>query len=420
MANMDGIFGESAKKGLLRLTIFVLAAVCLVFLYLFIQFKGLNSSEAMDSAQLARNIAEAKGYQTDYIRPFSMWLLRQSHPGQPAQLESHPDLVQPPVYPYVLAAWLKMWSPKYEISDKKGEFELYDGDLACAVLGCILFVVGVLVLYFWIARMVDPKVGTLVAALAAFSDYLWQWAISGTSWSLLFLLTVVMGWLLYFRLKSTGKEAGAWLSSLGLGLVIGMGFLTRYSYALWLLPVFLVVLIHGGRGKIRDAAIVLVVSSLVALPWILRNLSLTGMPLGLAGYSLFTGTEVFSGFSLMHNYQPEIDSWTIKSLGKKWFFYARQMWDTDLKLLGGNWMVCFFVAACFYVFKKEELQRVKWFVIYLNFNVRGYFVSDLVSAAAGSHHSKSLVAAGSLHFYLWRRVFSRPRGPMGFAFGIRL
>jgi hypothetical protein len=51
-------------------------------------------------------------------------------------------------------------------------------------------------------------------------------------------------------------------------------------------------------------------------------------------------------------------------MGRKWMTYARQMWETDLKLLGGNWMICFFAASCFYVFRREDLQKIKWLPIY--------------------------------------------------------
>jgi hypothetical protein len=41
-------------------------------------YRNLATQEAMDSAQLARNIAEGKGYTTLFIRPFSLYLV-QSH-----------------------------------------------------------------------------------------------------------------------------------------------------------------------------------------------------------------------------------------------------------------------------------------------------------------------------------------------------
>ena len=38
-------------------------------------FRNMSTQEAMDSAQVARNISQGKGFTTLFIRPFSMYLL---------------------------------------------------------------------------------------------------------------------------------------------------------------------------------------------------------------------------------------------------------------------------------------------------------------------------------------------------------
>ena len=66
----------------------------------------------MDAAQVARHLAEGKGYTTDFIRPFSVYLMQKHnhalHAGEIqttnavdfAELNGpHPDLANPPVYP---------------------------------------------------------------------------------------------------------------------------------------------------------------------------------------------------------------------------------------------------------------------------------------------------------------------------------
>ena len=40
------------------------------------QFKNFSTQEAMDQAQLARNIAEGKGFTTEFVRPLSFYLLQ--------------------------------------------------------------------------------------------------------------------------------------------------------------------------------------------------------------------------------------------------------------------------------------------------------------------------------------------------------
>jgi len=83
-------------------------------------FKNFSTPEAMDSAQLARNIAEGKGYTTDYIRPFSLHLVRAHREDHDPLLKTeHPDLANPPLYPLVLAGLFQAAPIKFEISRQK-------------------------------------------------------------------------------------------------------------------------------------------------------------------------------------------------------------------------------------------------------------------------------------------------------------
>jgi hypothetical protein len=62
----------------LRFLVLGLAVVGLALVYNLRAYRNLATQEAMDSAQLARNIADGKGYTTLFIRPFSLYLV-QSH-----------------------------------------------------------------------------------------------------------------------------------------------------------------------------------------------------------------------------------------------------------------------------------------------------------------------------------------------------
>src|SRR6185436_10232661 len=71
-------------------------------------FKNLSTIEGMDAAQVGRNIAGGKGFTTEFIRPFSMYLVRK-HRGEAAlKEENHPDLANAPLYPLLLAGVLKL------------------------------------------------------------------------------------------------------------------------------------------------------------------------------------------------------------------------------------------------------------------------------------------------------------------------
>ena len=91
-----------------------LAIVMLMVGFNWRAFRNFGAQEAMDAAQVARNLAEGKGYTTQYIRPLSLHLVKKRSEARFGQVPSdpnadyarikgpHPDLANPPVYPCVL------------------------------------------------------------------------------------------------------------------------------------------------------------------------------------------------------------------------------------------------------------------------------------------------------------------------------
>src|SRR6267142_2092118 len=64
----------------LRYFALIIGVVGLALIYDLRAYRNLSAPEAMDSAQLARNISEGKGYSTLFLRPFSLYLV-QKHAG---------------------------------------------------------------------------------------------------------------------------------------------------------------------------------------------------------------------------------------------------------------------------------------------------------------------------------------------------
>src|SRR5262249_49928232 len=130
----------------LKLGLALLALVVVTCAYNYRSFKNFSTQEAMDTAQLARNISQGKGYTTQFVRPFSMYLLRKHNEGRFAALDEtqradlseikgkHPDLANPPVFPVLLAGLLKICRFDYIISPGKpfwnegGHFWRYPAD----------------------------------------------------------------------------------------------------------------------------------------------------------------------------------------------------------------------------------------------------------------------------------------------------
>lgn len=82
----------------------LLVGVAAVFLWCYaaMQFNGLQHVEAMDQAQVARNLARGEGFTTQFIRPLSLWRLAERTPARDTRMDRHPDLQNPPAYPALL------------------------------------------------------------------------------------------------------------------------------------------------------------------------------------------------------------------------------------------------------------------------------------------------------------------------------
>src|SRR5947207_14820566 len=84
-------FEEGAGYRYLKVLLGIFVMLAMALAYDLAAFRNLSTREGMDAAQLACNLAEARGYTTSFIRPFSVHLLqRKSHhersttPGPPA------------------------------------------------------------------------------------------------------------------------------------------------------------------------------------------------------------------------------------------------------------------------------------------------------------------------------------------------
>ena len=119
--------------------------------------KTLSTVEAMDSAQIARNIAEGKGFTTDFIRPAALHFVEPS--------AGFPVVSQAPLYPLVLSGFFRWMGATDE-----------------AVILCpvILFLLTLPVVYLLALGLFGKREGSWALLLTAFNPILMEQAFSGT------------------------------------------------------------------------------------------------------------------------------------------------------------------------------------------------------------------------------------------------
>jgi hypothetical protein len=368
----------------LRYVLAFLLAALLLLAYNLRVSKNMSAQEAMDTAQLGRNISEGNGYTTLFVRPFSMYLVmerKRQKLGLPdarnladySQIrQAHPDIVNPPVYPVVLAGLMKVLPFDYQISKTKaywssnGHFWRYEPDYLIAWFNQALFLVIILVTYFWARRVFDVMVARTAAIFLFASELLWDFSTSGLSTMLLILIFVGLVWCLTL-LEKQGSEkpdmaGGSYLLSVATGLLTALGGLTRYGFAWLIVPVFLFLILFAGPRKVRLSLIALGVFVAAMAPWLVRNYLVSGTPFGTATFSILEGDNVFSGYQLQRSLDPDLQIF-MRPLWNKILLSTRQILQNDLFNLGGGWMMIFFLVGLMVGFRSATIRRVRYFVV---------------------------------------------------------
>jgi len=375
----------------LRIGLALLAITLLAVGYNWRAFKNMASAEAMDAAQLARNLSQGKGYTTLFIRPFSMHLIKKhflaqqgaSGVGHAADLTRirgmHPDLANPPVYPVVLAGLMKVLpfryavdttSPFWSAPNQKGgprTFLRHQPDFLIGLFNQLLFF-GVVALTFLIARQLfDARVAWLSGGLLLGTELFWRFSVSGLSTILLVLIFVALaGCLALFERETREPKwgvAGVFVLAGLSGLVVGVGALTRYSFGWLMLPVLLYLILCGGRQRVVLALLALAVFLGTMAPWVARNYSLSGTPFGTAGFAIMENTMLFPAFRLERSLEPDYSRIYLKAFGVKLMTNLRQIVQTELPRLGGNWISAFFLVGLLVSFRNLTIRRLRYFLL---------------------------------------------------------
>ncbi len=288
----------------------VLFAAASGLLYRAFAFHGLDM-EAMDNAQLARNIAAGQSFSTHFIRPFALPLAPNSLPA--------PDFFNAPLYPFVLAAALPF---------------LGESDSAVSTLSLIIYVVCAALLFRLAQRLSGGNrwTASLTVLVFALSQPVLGAAIAGTGLMLSTLL------LLCLLLLLTPQNAEERLDEVQVrqqqtlardapppppevvtrpmvrqyflaGVLCGLCYLTQYVSLLYVLPLVAAWGLALRRWRRLTVAAFVLGFVLVALPWWVRNGRLTGNPFySLQWLELAMGTESFPGMSLLRDLGRGLES----------------------------------------------------------------------------------------------------------------
>jgi hypothetical protein len=343
-----------AKKPVIRWLAVAAGVATLVFLYLFVQFRGLSSPTAMDQAQIARAIASGEGFSTKYLRPFAIRQLEQA--GKPVPTGSFPDFFQSPLNPLVNALPLKLVQSDWKL----GPLDvLYIGDRMIAATSILFFLLSVAVWFLIARRLFDQKLAVTACAIILLTDLFWEFSLSGLPQMLMLLIFSGVCWMTLRAMEKT-QTRSVLMSAAATGLLFGLMILA-HGAAAW---IFLGWLIFAGvaiRPRAFTILAALAGALIVVAPWLWRNHTVSGNPLGIAGYELLAPVlESESGYLRSLKQAPTLEAMRpVARLQTALRTHTGQI----LSFLGMNLVALMFFASLLHKFPPGPSARFRWAVV---------------------------------------------------------
>ena len=335
-----------------------LALVAIVTLAIFYisHFRGLATAQAMDQAQIGREIASGHGWRTNFIRPRALGMLLSHGKNVPQKIWY--DTYNAPLPPLVDALALFPIRSQLKMTPRD---VIYMGDYAIAGSAIFLFLASVLLLYFIARRLFDERLALLTCGLVLICDSIWQYSLSGLPQMLmLFLLNATA----YAMLRAVqahygGGFVGRWLAAAG----VGFGLLAlSHALTIWIFLGALVFSIFFFRPRFWAAMIVLVPVVLLYAPWLIRNYVVCGHPGGVAVYSVLD-TLHFSEAGWMRRVGLDVGGIGPGALINKVAGNLVAQFGSIFKYLGCSVVAPVFFLSTLHSFKRPETNVIRWLIL---------------------------------------------------------
>jgi hypothetical protein len=349
---------------LIKLGLYVLMVLSIMVLYTATQFRGLKDAEAMDLAQLGRNLMMKGRLITQHIRPASMWyLIEHSKAGDP-RLRDHPDIVHPPIYPMILAWGFDIFEGAFATDRPARTFPPEQWVIVPVGHLFTLFTAAVI---FLIARhLFDQRVAILAITLFLLSDAVWGMSVLGTAVPVatFFVASAWYSALLTSARFQAGGRARVWMIGAAItGVLCGLAFLTRYG-TVAVVPA--VGLLLGWSMSPVLGRVLLIFGAAFAVtiaPWLVRNVIVSGGVLGLAPWLALNGADPLTDNVFERTLAQDLKIGTILAvLRPKLMLGLAELYSQHLRLLGDGILVGMFFTTFFYSFARENVRRLRWCV----------------------------------------------------------
>jgi hypothetical protein len=341
----------------------VFAALAVTLIVSWRQFHGAASESTLAQADLGRQIASGAGFTTRVNYPQAAAFLgaRGVHFDSAAP---YPEVYQAPLYAVVIAGGLRLLPATLRASlfaAAPAPPYGYGADYFLLVLNLLLFWIAVWLAFDLGRRLFGSAAGWLAAIGLFVSVPVWQQvvAVNGTALMMVLALGAFHAW---WRVESAADVRGAAIPLAALGVLCGALFLSEYSAGILVVVAAAGAALRFGASRWRAMGLLAAGFAVVAAPWVVRNIEVTGYPVGLAVQNLAlkygdaTAEPSVVHATLSAKLPPiELNKIANKALSGMQEAIRSRVWSG-----GAIWFTAFFAASWLYVFKAPPVNRLRW------------------------------------------------------------
>ncbi len=355
--------GARILKGALYILFMILVAV----LFMARRHQGFREERAMDQAQLAVQVANTGTLQTRVIRPAALALLEEHGTftdTDPARgLLGLPDVINEPVYPYLLGTVFKATGTDFE-APRRFRFAperwiiIPLNLLFCFASGLLLYLIGL--------RLFSPRVALTALTVFFLSGIPFSRAIEGTELSLILFLFTFATWCVLQVIEAWSRESSGpvakWLPLILGAFALALLPLSRYAAAA-VYPGTLFLLIFGLKRKaVIPVVVILLLGALMTGFWVNRNLQVSGRPFGLAPSIAFS---VSSSDVELRRLDPidQEEPFQVKAALSRGVNAVHQAFTFESSPMGSGLVFCLFIATFFYRFQRRGISALRWSIL---------------------------------------------------------
>ena len=347
---------------IIRRSLFLLILIILTLGNLFVLFRGLNSPQAMDQAQIAREIARGNGFTTKFIRPVAYEQASNAQDGT-VPLKNFQDTYHSPLNPLLNAAVLKLIgaddAETWEMTTSEFVFPL---DRVIVTVSTLFFLMAIGVNYLLVSRIFDPKIAGVTAILMLFCELFWKYSLSGLPQMLMLLLFSCGIYFVYRAVESASEGRIAMAPALVAGVFFTLLALTHWM-TVWIALGYIIFAAIAFRPRGIVAFSILALLLLAAIGPMLRNQGISGSPFGTAFLTLYNGLGNGSEAAVMRTTDLQAQPLVLDGLISK-ILRTTLLQTTDIiPFLGGIIVAPLFFIALLHPFKRPSIANFRWAIL---------------------------------------------------------